>query len=303
VIKAPQVGIPDRQIAQNVKSDPRSPNSESLLNTVTGNARGLSSTGGIAYHAQFWLSTLKWRTAQLFILPQEILYSQGLSPRAKFTLQALASHCGQTDQAWPSMDRLAKFMSQSIRTAQRGMAELLEKGLVERTLRHITTPLYRVACMVQRGPCRAERRRQGKEPASNLSTDRGDNHDTRPLGSSIPFLEQSNNNDHYSTVYVPPTVQTDSQQGYPNQNNGFQDTGMEKPKRMHPAEARLLAEDIAEALGYQSFKYWLKIAWRASEQAIYEALSFVKGEMLEGHAENPCGLFVYRLRQFHGLRI
>lgn len=239
----------------------------------------------------------------MFILPQEILYSQDLSARAKFTLQALASHCGKTNEAWPSMDRLANFMSQSIRTAQRGMAELLEKGLVERTLRHITTPLYRLTCMIQRGPNRSERRRQGKEPVSNLSTDRGDNSDTRPLGSSIPFLEQTNNNDHYSAEYVPRQVLPTDQQGNPPTNNGFKAETLEKPKKMHPSEARLLAEDIAEALGYASFKYWLKIAWRASEQAIYEALSFVKGEMLEGHAENPCGLFVYRLRQFHGLRI
>jgi hypothetical protein len=157
--------------------------------------------------------------------------------------------------------------------------------------------------MIQRGPTRAERRRQAKEPAPNLSTGRGDNHDTRPLGSSIPFLEQSNNNDHHSAEYVPCQVLSTNQQDNLPTNNGFKAETLEKPKRMHPAEARLLAEDIAEALGYQSFKYWLKIAWRASEQAIYEALSFVKGEMLEGHAENPCGLFVYRLRQFHGLRI
>lgn len=236
----------------------------------------------------------------MFILPQEILYSQDLSPRAKFTLQALASHCGQTDEAWPSMERLARFMSQSLRTAQRGMRELIEKGLVQRTLRHITTPLYRVACMIQRGPNRAERRRQAREEsASNLSTGRGDNPVTRPLGSSIPSLEQPNNNDHYSREYVPTTVQSTSQQGEKPKNNGFED----KPLRKHPSEVRLLAEDIAELLGYQSFNYWLKISWRATEQTVYEALSFVRGEMLEGHAENPCGLFVYRLRTFHRLRI
>lgn len=205
------------------------------------------------------------------------------------------------------MDRLAKFMSQSIRTAQRGMAELLDKGIVQRTLRHITTPLYRITCMVQRGPNRAERRRQArdeqKKTAPNLSTGRGDTPDTRPLGTPFPFLEQPKDNDHYSHSYVPPQVQPSYPQGYPQRNNGLEDRALEKPRRMHPAEARLLAEDIAQVLGWNSYKYWLKIAWRATEQAVYEALSFVKGEMLEGHADNPCGLFVYRLRKFHALRI
>jgi hypothetical protein len=241
----------------------------------------------------------------LFSLPQQVSRSQRISSRAKTALYYLASLCGAQNHCFPYVETIAQGMSAGVRTAQRAISELIDHGLIKRKLRpYHQSSVYTLVCLEWRGPTRADRRREERESrispeVIHTPSNRGDNPDT-------PFLREQTtqeNNDHYSTEYVHPTVQDNSQQGYPQGNNGFKAETLEKPKRMHPAEARLLAEDIAETLGYTSFKYWLKIAWRASEQAIYEALSFVKGEMLEGHAENPCGLFVYRLRQFHGLRI
>jgi hypothetical protein len=49
---------------------------------------------------------------------------------AKFTLVGLASHAGDTWQAWPSVKTLAKYVNASERSVQRYLQELVELGLV-----------------------------------------------------------------------------------------------------------------------------------------------------------------------------
>ena len=49
---------------------------------------------------------------------------------AKFTLVGLASHAGDTWQAWPSVKTLAKYVNASERSVQRYLQELVDLGLV-----------------------------------------------------------------------------------------------------------------------------------------------------------------------------
>jgi hypothetical protein len=245
----------------------------------------------------------------MFILPEATKRSQAVSARAKTALYYLASLCGQTNECFAYMETISQGISRGIRTAQRAVAELIDQGLVERELRHYhRCPTYRLVCLEERlsRQARRARERQEAKPSKEVMHShppRGDNPDGGPLVVPFPSEQTTLYNDHYTAVRTTSSTGGAHQQPSQTQNNGCSQRPLEKPKRMHPSEARLLAEDIAELLGFDSLQYWLKIAWRASEQAIYEALSFVRGEMLEGHSTNPAGLFVHRLRVFHNLRI
>jgi hypothetical protein len=238
----------------------------------------------------------------VFVLPETTKRNPDLSARAKSALYYLASLCGAQNHCFPYVQTISEGMSTGIRTAQRAIAELLDKGLIKRKLRHHhMSAVYTLPCLERRGPTRAETRREAREKSRTYPTvinspqHRGVNPDT-------PILEQTTqeNNDHYSTEYVPRKVLRTNQQGYSQANNGYEALN---PRKMHPAEAKLVAEDLAQVLGWKSFKWFLRLAWRVGEETLYECLSWVKQEMAEGKATNPGGLFTSRLRTFYNLRI
>lgn len=239
----------------------------------------------------------------MFILDPTVDYSQEISATTKAALRCLASHCGQGIECFPSMERIARYMSRSIRTAQRAVKELLELRLVERELHHTKTPTYRLLCMIERIN-RAERRRKEKQEqekqGQELSTDSINRGDTGVGGLSSYRTDQIYNAINPNEVRTLQPSSTTETQEQP-QNNG--DKNSLKPKRNHPAMVRVIAEDLAEVLGYQSFKYYLWLAWRIGEETLYECLAWVRQEYQEGKTETPGRLFTWRLRTFYNLRI
>ena len=239
----------------------------------------------------------------MYTLDPVIDYSQEFSATTKAALRCLASHCGQGIECFPSMERIARYMSRSVRTAQRAIKELLELRLVDRKLHHTKTPTYRLLCMIERIN-RAERRRREKQEqekqAQQLSTDSINRGDTGVVGLSSYRTDQIDNainRNGVRTLQPSATTQTESL----TPNNGDKD--FLKPKRNHPAMVRVIAEDLAEVLGYQSFKYYLWLAWRIGEETLYECLAWVRQEYQEGKTETPGRLFTWRLRTFYNLRI
>jgi len=90
-----------------------------------------------------------------------------LIPALRLVLLALAEHADAQGACWPSLSRLAQLAELDRRTVTRALAELAERGLIERERPASGTTRYRLVL---------------GEPGQGRETPRGE----RPLGASGP---------------------------------------------------------------------------------------------------------------------
>lgn len=230
----------------------------------------------------------------MFLLSPQVEFNPSIPLLVRNFLRALAYHCGATTVCWPSQARIGLYMGREIRSVQRAEKWAKELGLVRVTLRPGHSSLYEVLCMDERPPAGAQVSGGGAAsnpqksihnppnvtPITDQLTNKG------PLTKTLPNLEKGR-----------PYPQETQQPA----NNGVEEL---KPKKNHPAMVRLIAEDLAEGLhSKKSFKWFLKLAWRVSEEILREAMAWVRQEYHEGKCMNPAGLFTWRLRIFYQLPI
>jgi len=242
-------------------------------------------------------------TVTMYVLPDTVQFNSCIPALVKNFLRALAHHCGSGVTCFPSQDRIARFMDKSIRTVQRAEKWAREMELVQVAIRPSKSNLYQLLCMEHR-PSRHERRqaeRAKSYPQGVINSPPTMGGDHRGSSSYILTDQRTNN------AVIPNTVLSSKntasyQQTYPQGNNNGS-KGL-KAKRNHPALVRVIAEDLAEGLHAQKSLLWfMKLAWRVSEDILREAMSWVKQEYQENKCSCPSALFTWRLREHYHLQV
>lgn len=70
------------------------------------------------------------------IVYADVVKDPGLSLRAKGIYSILSTYADKERKCFPSVATIAEFAGVSKRTAERALAELIEKGYIERHSRH-----------------------------------------------------------------------------------------------------------------------------------------------------------------------
>jgi DNA-binding GntR family transcriptional regulator len=71
----------------------------------------------------------------LTMVPNDVLLDATLTPAARAAYAMLASYAWRGAECWPGQETLAEDLGVDDRTVRRYLAELVERGLVERTRR------------------------------------------------------------------------------------------------------------------------------------------------------------------------
>jgi hypothetical protein len=86
----------------------------------------------------------------MFVIPDHIQFNSNLSTNLKSFLRALAHHCGDKNQCWPSQERIAQFMNCSTRTVRRMERQAIDLDFISVRRRWLQTNIYTVLCLEER---------------------------------------------------------------------------------------------------------------------------------------------------------